>query len=115
MRHMRCRAICRGMKGEDHSMRFMKEKAVLRFFAGVLCVVGLAGCSTADLRSKMEFSVNWVSPEGKSKSQLSEDQKACTHEAMMMSAPPFPGEMGRGGGDMKVFDNCMRSKGWVKE
>jgi hypothetical protein len=75
----------------------------------------LSGCSLLDLKSKMEFSVKWVSTEGKTSEQLNEDQKECTHEAMLMSAPKFPGELGGGGGDMQVFDKCMRSKGWVKE
>lgn len=100
-------------------MSFERGKGFLKLFACGLCAIILTGCSMADLqsefRSRMELSVNWVSPEGKTKEQLSEDQKQCTHEAMLASAPPFPGELGRGGGDMQVYDRCMRSKGWVKE
>ena len=96
-------------------MRFERRRQILKLIACVFCVAALAGCSLVDWRSKLEFSVRWVSPDGKTQEQLEEDQKACTHEAMLMSAPPFPGELGGGGGDMSVFDSCMRSKGWVKE
>ena len=100
-------------------MSFERGKAFLKFFACGLCLATLAGCTMADVQSefqsRMQFSVNWVSPDGKTKEQLNEDQKQCTHEAMLASAPPFPGELGSSGGDIRVFDNCMRSKGWVKE
>ena len=97
-------------------MRFVRVKGILKLFGCWLCVITLAGCSLVDLKSRMQFSVKWVSADGKTQEQLYEDQKECTHEAMLMSAPPFPGEMaGGGGGDMQVFDNCMRSKGWKKE
>lgn len=97
-------------------MRSEKRKLLLKVFAGAVCVTAIAGCSLVDFPPKLEFSSTWVSTEGKTKQQLEEDQKECTREAMLASTPAFPGEMGGGGGgDMKVFDRCMRSKGWVKE
>ncbi len=97
-------------------MRSGKGKLLLKVVAGAVCVTAIAGCSLVDFPRKLEFSVTWVSTEGKTKEQLDEDQRACTREAMLANTPAFPGEMGGGGGgDMKVFDRCMRSKGWVKE
>lgn len=64
---------------------------------------------------QMELNANWVSKDGKTKQQLTEDMQACSREAKMASAPALPGEMGGSSADMKVFDVCMRSKGWTKE
>lgn len=81
----------------------------------LLCAVS-AGCAEFDIFPKMELGTTWVSREGKTRAQLYKDQQACNHEVMMMRTPPFPGQMSGGGGEeIRVFDSCMRSKGWVKE
>ncbi len=98
-------------------MKSKRMGMVPKVFFLVFVFTLLAGCSAVDFPPKMEFSSTWVSKDGtKSRDQLYEDQKECTHEAMLVSSPPFPGEMrAAGAGDMKVFDRCMRAKGWVKE
>jgi hypothetical protein len=99
-------------------MRFRASDVVLKLLFFAFCFTMLAGCGMIEFPSKIEFGSNWVSPEGKSKEQLIEDQRECKRDMMLMS-PQFPGSgMGGGGYDMsdiKAFNNCMRSKGWVKE
>ena len=97
-------------------MRFERGKKLLKLFACILCIASLAGCSGGPLPSKSDFTMTWVSKDGsKSRDQLFEDQKECTREAKLATPPPFPGESGMGGGDMRTFNNCMRAKGWEKE
>lgn len=90
------------------------SSTALKLFVFALIVSVLTGCSMIDFPPKMEFKSTWVSKEGKTPEQLAEDRKECSRDAMMASSPAFFGE-GRSGGDMKVFDSCMRAKGWVKE
>lgn len=82
-----------------------------------LCFAVFCGCMDGKLAfPNLDFSANWVSKDGsKTRSQLEEDMQACSHDARGMSTPAFPGEMGRSGADMKVFDACMQAKGWVKQ
>ncbi len=91
-----------------------RGKAVLKMVSCVLFASILSGCSAFEFPPKLEFSSTWVSKEGKTKEQLAEDQKACSRDAMIASPPAFFGE-GHSSGDMKVFNSCMRAKGWVKE
>lgn len=76
----------------------------------------LAGCSM-ELPHLPELTFNWVSPEGKSQEQLYTDQSACQREVKTFQSPEFsgPGGVGWGMSEMRAFDDCMRSKGWVKK
>lgn len=80
----------------------------------LLCAVP-AGCVTINLLPKMEVGSTWVSKEGKAQKELYKDQQECNREVMMLRTPAFPGQMGGGIEDIRVFEGCMRSKGWVKE
>ncbi|MCE5333377.1 MAG: hypothetical protein LLG06_02185 [Desulfobacteraceae bacterium] len=96
-------------------MSFEGGKVILRLFICTVCAISLFGCSTFELPKKEDFSSTWVSKSGKTRDDLMQDQKECRHEASLVTPPAFPGEMGGSGADMKVFNACMRSKGWVKE
>ncbi|MEN6440802.1 MAG: hypothetical protein ABFD97_19700 [Syntrophobacter sp.] len=90
---------------------------LLKLLCLVVCLAVLGGCVDGSLSlPKMDFSNTWVSKDGKPKEQLSEDMRECSRDARMASPPAFSGEVSHGGGgDMKVFDSCMRAKGWIKE
>jgi len=90
---------------------------LLRLSCLALCFAVLGGCMEGSLSlPKMDFSVTWTSKDGKPKEQLEADMKECARDARAASPPAFFGEVSRGGGgDMKVFDACMRAKGWEKE
>lgn len=97
-------------------------KSVPRFFLLVLCATMLAGCGSFQLPSRADFSAEWVPPEGKSRDQFREDQLDCRRDTVVISSPGFssPGAgMGGGGNwgmaERKSFENCMRSKGWIKK
>ena len=79
-------------------------------------VMMLAGCSI-QLPHVPELGFNWVSLEGKSQEQLYEDQAACRRDVQTFQSPEFsgPGGVGWGMSEMRAFDDCMRSKGWVKK
>ena len=88
----------------------------MKLFLLTVGVIMLAGCSM-QLPHIPELGFNWVSPEGKSQEQLIEDQTACRREVRTFQSPEFsgPGGVGWGMSEMRAFDDCMRSKGWVKK
>lgn len=88
----------------------------IKLFGGLalLCAVS-AGCAELDVFPKIEFGSTWVSKEGKSQADLYKDQRECNHEVMMLRTPAFPGQMSGGAEELRVFEGCMRSRGWVKE
>ncbi len=96
-------------------MESVMGKVSLKMVFCALFALVLSGCSMFELPSKSDFSTTWVSREGKTREQLAVDQKECSRDAMLASPPAFFGEGHGGGGDMKVFNSCMRAKGWVKE
>lgn len=84
------------------------------FIAAGALVIG--GCSL-ELPHMPEMGFNWESTEGKSAAQLEKDQAACRQEVRLSETPDLsnPGESGWGMSDSRAFDDCMRSKGWVKK
>ncbi len=97
----------------------MVKDCVLKLVFLALCSFMLAGCGVFEFGPRMEFGSNWVSKDGKSGEQLMEDQRDCKREVSLMN-PQFVGQSGMGGGgwdmnDVRAYDNCMRSRGWVKE
>jgi hypothetical protein len=80
------------------------------------CVAALlAGCSM-ELPKMPELGFNWVSREGdRSQEQLYQDQADCRRQVGLHQ--PITGQPGSGWGasEMREFDDCMRSKGWVKK
>lgn len=87
----------------------------MKLFFLAVGVIMLAGCAM-QLPHMPELGYNWVSMEGKSQEQLYQDQNACMREVKLLQAPEFSGPGGAGWGmsEMRAFDDCMRSKGWVK-
>ena len=88
----------------------------MKLFFLAIGVIMLAGCAM-QLPHVPELGYNWVSMEGKSQGQLYHDQNACMREVKFLQAPEFSGPGGAGWGmsEMRAFDDCMRSKGWVKK
>ncbi len=88
----------------------------MKLFFLAVGVIMLAGCAM-QLPHIPELGYNWVSMEGKSQEQLYHDQNACMREVKLLQAPEFSGPGGAGWGmsEMRAFDDCMRSKGWVKK
>ncbi len=79
-------------------------------------VIMLTGCAM-QLPHVPELGYHWISMEGKSQEQLYQDQTACMREVRFLQAPEFtgPGDVGWSMSEMRVFDDCMRSKGWSKK
>jgi hypothetical protein len=88
----------------------------LKLFFLAVGVIMLAGCAM-QLPHMPELGYNWVSMEGKSQEQLNQDQTACMREVRLIQSPEFtgPGAAGWGMSEIRAFDDCMRSKGWVKK
>jgi hypothetical protein len=91
-------------------------KVVLKVFLFAACVLMVTGCSM-QLPRAPEFGFNWESREGKSQEQLSEDKTACMREVRLLQSPGVSGPEGStwGMSDIRAFDDCMRSKGWIKK
>ena len=89
---------------------------ILKLFFLAVCAAMLAGCAM-QLPHVPELGYNWVSMEGKSQEQLDQDQTACMREVKLFQSLEFsgPGGVGWGMSEMRAFDDCMRSKGWVKK
>jgi len=89
---------------------------ILKLFFLAVGVIMLAGCAM-QLPHVPELGYNWVSIEGKSQEQLYQDQTECRQEVRLLQSPEFsgPGGVGWGMSEMRAFDDCMRSKGWVKK
>jgi hypothetical protein len=84
------------------------------------CALGafmLAGCGSMQLPHIPELGFDWVSAEGKSQEQLYHDQVECRRQVMLQSPPDSsgPGDRGLGMTDTRLFDDCMRSRGWSKQ
>ena len=97
-------------------MRLRTGRVVLKVFLFAACVLMFAGCSM-QLPHAPEFGFNWESREGKSQEQLDADQAACSQEIRLLQSPHVSGP-GAGSwdmNDMRAFDDCMRSKGWIKK
>ncbi len=90
--------------------------ASLKLCFTAVCSIMIAGCSM-QLPHVPELGYNWVSMEGKSPEQLYQDQTSCTREVKLLQPPEFsgPGGVGWGMSEMRAFDDCMRSNGWVKK
>jgi len=97
-------------------MRLRTGKVVLNVFLFATCLLMLIGCSM-QLPRAPEFGFNWESREGKSQEQLYEDKTACMREVRLLQSPAVTGPEGGSWGmsDMRAFDDCMRSKGWIKK
>jgi len=97
-------------------MRLRTGRVVLKVFLFAACVLMFAGCSM-QLPHAPEFGFNWESREGKSQEQLYADKTACMREVRLLQSPEVTGPEGVSWGmsDMRAFDDCMRSKGWIKK
>ena len=64
-----------------------------------------------------EMGFNWVSTGGKFQEQLFQDEAACRREVSLIESPGSAGSSGAvwGMSEMRAFDDCMRSKGWIKK
>lgn len=86
----------------------------MKLFFLAVGVIILAGCAV-QLPHLPELGFNWVSTEGKSQEQLYQDEAECRRDVKLQS-PEFSGPGGGWGmSEMRAFDDCMRSKGWVKK
>jgi hypothetical protein len=88
----------------------------LKLLLLALGAVLLAGCAT-ELPHLPEMGFNWVSRDGRSQDQLYQDQMDCRREVSVgqIANPTSQGGTVWGMNEMKAFNDCMRSKGWVKE
>jgi hypothetical protein len=87
----------------------------LKLFFWAVGVIMLAGCAM-QLPHVPELGFNWISTEGKSQEQLYQDQTGCRREVRLLQSEfSGPGGIGWGMSEMRAFDDCMRSKGWVKK
>jgi hypothetical protein len=89
---------------------------MLKLFFLTVGVIMLAGCAM-QWPHVPELGYNWVSTEGKPQERLYQDQTECRQEVRLLQSPEFsgPGGVGWGMSEMRAFDDCMRSKGWVKK
>ncbi len=96
-------------------MRLRTGKVLLTVFLFSACVLMFAGCSMQMPRAP-EFGFNWEPREGKSREQLYADKTACMREVRLLQSPDVTGPEGGSWGmsDMRAFEDCMRSKGWIK-
>jgi len=102
------------LSDDFHPVR-MERGVILKLFLLAVGVVMLAGCAI-QLPHVPDLGFNWVSMEGKSQEQLDQDQTACMREVSLKSREfTGPGGVGWGMGEMRAFDDCMRSKGWAKK
>lgn len=103
-------------------MRFEKTGRVLKLFLILICLSVLACCALEDFVPKWDYGSSWVSKEGKSRDELYQDQLECRRNVTMthpadVQGPGSGGTYGSGWdlSDIKEFDSCMRSRGWIKE
>jgi hypothetical protein len=103
------------MKGIDSMLLRITARILKVFFCAVGAAV-LIGCAM-ELPHVPELGFNWISKEGKSQEQLYADQTACRREISMLYPPDSsgPGNRSWDMSDMRAFDACMRSKGWIKQ
>ena len=92
------------------------RQVVLKVFLFAACVLMFTGCSIQMPRAP-EFGFNWESREGKSQEQLYEDKTTCMRDVRLLQPPDVSGPEGGSWGmsEMRAFDDCMRSKGWIKK